>query len=101
MTLVAIIPFSRRERPAAARLVADVVHAFHPVALTGAGVTMLAGVALSLRYLQGEFGELITSQWGQTLLIKLVAARRSRGDRGLELEGAAAQAGERREHRRR
>ncbi len=54
------------------RLIADLVHAFHPVALTGAGVTMLAGVALSLRYLQGEFGALLTSQWGKTLLIKLV-----------------------------
>ena len=54
-----------------ARLVADLVHAFHPVALAGAGVTVLAGVALSLRYLQGDFAAIVRSEWGRTLLIKL------------------------------
>jgi putative copper export protein len=71
MTLAALLPFSRPGESSRGRVVADLVHAFHPVALTGAGVTMLAGVALSLRYLQGEFGELFTSSWGRTLLIKL------------------------------
>ena len=39
--------------------------------MTGAAVTMLAGVALSLRYLQGDFATIVASQWGRTLLIKL------------------------------
>ena len=72
MTLAALIPFARVTDGSRTRLVADLVHAFHPVALTGAGVTVVAGVALSLLYLQGEFGALLTSSWGKTLLIKLV-----------------------------
>ena len=71
LTIVGLIPLARAAGDSRARLVADLVHAFHPVALTGAGVTMLAGVALSLRYLQGDFTALITSPWGRTLLIKL------------------------------
>ena len=71
LTMVALVPLARAAEQSRARLVADLVHAFHPVALTGAGVTMLAGVALSLRYLQGDFGALITSPWGRTLLIKV------------------------------
>ena len=50
---------------------AELVHAFHPVALTGAGVTVLAGTVLSLRYLRGDFAAIVTSEWGRTLLIKL------------------------------
>jgi copper transport protein len=71
LTIVALIPLARAAGDSRARLVADLVHAFHPVALTGAGVTMLAGVALSLRYLQGDFAGLVTSSWGRTLLIKI------------------------------
>jgi putative copper export protein len=71
LTIVGLIPLARSTEESRGRLVADLVHAFHPVALTGAGVTMLAGVALSLRYLQGDFAAIVTSEWGRTLLIKL------------------------------
>lgn len=71
LTIAALIPLARPGESSRGRLAADLVHAFHPVALTGAGVATLAGAALSLRYLQGEFGTLLTSQWGRTLLVKL------------------------------
>jgi copper transport protein len=78
LTIVALMGAGRRAGGQAggddgtrARLVADLVNTFHPVALTGAGVTVLAGVALSLRYLQGDFYALITGQWGRILLLKL------------------------------
>ncbi|HKP29599.1 MAG TPA: CopD family protein, partial [Gemmatimonadales bacterium] len=71
LTIVALIPLARSTEESRAKLVAELVHAFHPVALTGAGVTVVAGVALSLRYLQGDFAALVVSKWGQTLLIKL------------------------------
>jgi putative copper export protein len=70
--LTIVVLLRRSTEGSRARLVADLVNAFHPVALTGAGVTVLAGVALSLRYLQGDFAALLTSKWGQTLLIKLL-----------------------------
>lgn len=69
--LTIVVLLRRTTEESRARLIADLVNAFHPVALTGAGVTMLAGVALSLRYLQGDFAALVTSEWGRTLLIKL------------------------------
>lgn len=71
LLIAALVPLSRAGEEGRGRLVADMVHAFHPVALTGAGVTVLAGVIMSLRYLQGEFGALLSSQWGRTLLIKV------------------------------
>lgn len=72
LTATSLVPLSRVTDASRGRLVAGLVHAFHPVALTGAGVTVLAGTALSLRYLQGSLSGLWTSSWGRTLLIKLV-----------------------------
>ena len=71
LTIVALIPLARSTQESRGRLVAELVHAFHPVALTGAGVTVLAGTVLSLRYLRGDFAAIVTSEWGRTLLIKL------------------------------
>ncbi len=72
MTLSSLIPLARGADPSRGKLVAGLVHAFHPVALTGAGVTILAGSALSLRYVQFTLSALWTSAWGRTLLIKLI-----------------------------
>jgi putative copper export protein len=50
---------------------AAMVNAFTPVALTGAGTAVLAGLALAFRYLGGSFPALWTSGYGRTLLLKL------------------------------
>jgi putative copper export protein len=62
-----------RELPEPARgpWVAKLVQTFHPVALYGSGITVLAGVGLSIRYLEGSLSGLWTSGWGRTLLVKL------------------------------
>ena len=46
-------------------------NAFHPVALVGAALAIGAGAVLSFRYLGGSLGNLWTSSWGRTLLLKL------------------------------
>jgi putative copper export protein len=53
--------------PEAARL----VHAFHPIALVGATLTMAAGAVLAFLYLEGSLSGLWTSGWGRALLLKL------------------------------
>jgi putative copper export protein len=62
-----------RDQPEPARgpWVANLVQTFHPVALYGSGITVLAGVGLSIRYLEGSLSGLWTSGWGRTLLVKL------------------------------
>jgi putative copper export protein len=47
------------------------VHAFSPIALTGAATTVLAGLTLAFRYLGGSVPALWTTGYGRTLLVKL------------------------------
>ncbi|HEX9164432.1 MAG TPA: CopD family protein [Gemmatimonadales bacterium] len=51
--------------------VAILVRAFSPIALTGAGVAILAGLALAFRYLDGSLTALWTTDYGRVLLLKL------------------------------
>lgn len=52
------------------RIIARLVEAFSPVALTGVGVAVLAGLVLSYQYV-GSFNALLSGTYGQTLLIKV------------------------------
>jgi copper transport protein len=60
-----------RPEPGRGPWVASLVQTFHPVALYGSGITVLAGLGLSIRYLEGSLAGLWTSSWGRTLLVKL------------------------------
>lgn len=53
------------------RRIAAMVHAFSPIALTGAATTVLAGLTLAFRYLGGSVPALWTTGYGRTLLVKL------------------------------
>jgi putative copper export protein len=52
--------------------IALLTNAFHPIALVGAGLTILAGLMLSWLYLQGHLTVIWTSGWGRSLLLKLL-----------------------------
>jgi len=51
--------------------IARLVRAFSPIALTGAGTAVAAGVALAFRYLEGSLAALWTTEYGRVLLLKL------------------------------
>lgn len=75
-TLTAVVfaglPAARRlPREEGDRRIAVTVRAFSPVALTGAGTAVLAGVALAFRYLEGSLSALWTSGYGRALLLKV------------------------------
>ena len=72
LLLTGLIPSRTEPAEARGRTVARLTHAFHPVALVGASVTVLAGTLLSWRFLEGSLSGLWTSGWGRTLLLKLV-----------------------------
>jgi putative copper resistance protein D len=52
------------------RIIALLVEAFSPIALTGVGIAVVAGVVLSYQYV-GSFSALLSSSYGTTLLIKV------------------------------
>ena len=66
-----LLPLRQETDEARGRLAAVFTNAFHPIALVGAALTIAAGAVLSFRYLGGSLGNLWTSSWGRTLLLKL------------------------------
>jgi len=56
--------------PTRHQIIARLVEAFSPLALTGVGVAVLAGVVMSIQYV-GSFSALLSSSYGGTLLIKV------------------------------
>jgi putative copper export protein len=70
--LAGVAPALREPGEVRGPRVASLINAFHPVALVGAGVTILAGAALSLLYLQGSLSMLWSSGWGRSLSLKLL-----------------------------
>jgi putative copper export protein len=71
--LLAGLPAAGRDADGhrAHRRIAAMVTRFSPIALTGAGVAIVAGLALAFRYLDGVLPSLWTSRYGRTLLVKL------------------------------
>ncbi len=70
LLLVAAPAAWRSSQEGRGRTIADLVHAFSPLALTAAGVVVLTGVLNAIRHLE-TLSVLWETAWGRTLLVKV------------------------------
>ena len=73
VVLVAGLPATRRDGLVDPGTVANLIHAFSPIALFSACIAILAGSVLGFLYLEGSIAALFASRYGRTLLLKLGA----------------------------
>lgn len=73
VVLAAGLPAARRGDLLDAGTVANLIHAFSPIALLSAAVAIAAGGTLGFLYLDGSLGALFTSRYGRVLFFKLAA----------------------------